>query len=503
MQRLGRSVVQIAGRFLFIGISAQILLGVCWSIRSFGIFPEFGDSYLWLKAAETLVCDDYMGIGYPLFLMLAKGIESISSIPYTFFVYTVQILVAFYAGIVFLRACLATERRAFLCWGSLALLTFPCAMQSHLAVLPGSLGYSCVLLELSALIRLLRADAMAEGDRIPRSFGPLHQLFQAGIWWMVSTLFVVENLYLGLLPLIAVWLIHLWQLRGGKGSKSKIEKKRVLQELVLLAAMAGILFTLVPLWQTPGSYGKAENTVSAAMMRRFSWTHMREEEEYDEWPEELRTWMSWEDTRIAGYYAGTMESGIQKELEDNSGKAEAQKIFRQYAMYHLKTYTSDNIHQIAWDLLGYAMPTVLLQLLLDGRGYDSFSGRNVDIMMTGDPRLTEVLLKYSSWWFRVGIAVMVLTGVFCGVTAIVCRTKDRTSKDAGSSESGKRRYFRQALGICVITAGGMILWYTMRDAGCLDYKNGLLPGSLWLVGMILWIHKTISGRDAEDNAAGS
>ena len=31
----------------------------------------------------------------------------------------------------------------------------------------------------------------------------------------------------------------------------------------------------------------------------------------------------------------------------------------------------------------------------------------------------------------------------------------------------------------------MILWYAMQDAGCLDYKNGLLPGSLWLVGMIL------------------
>lgn len=30
-------------------------------------FPEFGDSYTWLKASETLVCDDYMGIGYPLF----------------------------------------------------------------------------------------------------------------------------------------------------------------------------------------------------------------------------------------------------------------------------------------------------------------------------------------------------------------------------------------------------------------------------------------------------
>lgn len=51
----------------------------------------------------------------------------------------------------------------------------------------------------------------------------------------------------------------------------------------------------------------------------------------------------------------------------------------------------------------------------------------------------------------------------------------------------------------MITAAGMILWYTMRDAGCLDYKNGLLPGSLWLVGMILWTDRTISAGDTEDN----
>ena len=90
MQKARRALAQIAGRFLFIGISVQIVLGICWMIGAFGIFPEFGDSYLWLRAADTLVCDDYMGIGYPLFLMLAKGIESISSIPYPFFVYTVQ-----------------------------------------------------------------------------------------------------------------------------------------------------------------------------------------------------------------------------------------------------------------------------------------------------------------------------------------------------------------------------------------------------------------------------
>ena len=117
MQKIGRASAQVAGRFLFLGVSVQILLGICWGVRSFGIFPEFGDSYTWLKASETLVCDDYMGIGYPLFLMLVKGIESISSIPYTFFVYTVQILIAFYAGVVFLRACGVTGKKIFLCWG--------------------------------------------------------------------------------------------------------------------------------------------------------------------------------------------------------------------------------------------------------------------------------------------------------------------------------------------------------------------------------------------------
>ena len=179
MQKIGRASAQVAGRFLFLGVSVQILLGICWGVRSFGIFPEFGDSYTWLKASETLVCDDYMGIGYPLFLMLVKGIESISSIPYTFFVYTVQILIAFYAGVVFLRACGVTGKKIFLCWGSLALLTFPCAMQSHLAVLPNSPGYSLLLLELSAVIRTLRQDAVAEDGETTAPARPLHGLFEA------------------------------------------------------------------------------------------------------------------------------------------------------------------------------------------------------------------------------------------------------------------------------------------------------------------------------------
>ena len=112
-------------------------------------------------------------------------------------------------------------------------------------------------------------------------------------------------------------------------------------------------------------------------------------------------------------------------------------------------------------------------------------------MMTGDPRLTELLLKYSSWWFLSGIAVVVVSGMICGIIAMLRQKKEKTVPD--------RSLFWKISGVCVITAAGMILWYTMRDAGCLDYKNGLLPGSLWLVGMILWTDRTISAGDTEDN----
>lgn len=57
-------------------------------------------------------------------------------------------------------------------------------------------------------------------------------MFTAGVWWALGTVFVVENLWLGLVPLAVVWVLHL--IRG-----RQLGKQRVLGELVLLAAVAG------------------------------------------------------------------------------------------------------------------------------------------------------------------------------------------------------------------------------------------------------------------------
>ena len=76
-------------------------------------------------------------------------------------------------------------------------------------------------------------------------------------------------------------------------------------------------------------------------------------------------------------------------------------------------------------------------------------------------KLTNFLLKYSSVWFLLG-SIAALLGAL----------------------AGKKRIRWEVVCMCGITALGMAVWYTMQDAGCWDYKNGLLPGMLWLVGMI-------------------
>lgn len=38
MQKIGRASAQVAGRFLFLGVSVQILLGICWGVRPLEFF---------------------------------------------------------------------------------------------------------------------------------------------------------------------------------------------------------------------------------------------------------------------------------------------------------------------------------------------------------------------------------------------------------------------------------------------------------------------------------
>lgn len=120
---------------LFIGFSVQIVLGVCWTCCNFGGIQSFGEPDSALYAAV---------------LGLLGGTAPA--------MYLLQLAAAFLAGYLFLQR-LQPVGRGLAVWRGLALLTFPFALQCHLALQPYSLMGSCFLLLLLALLELCRKRA--------------------------------------------------------------------------------------------------------------------------------------------------------------------------------------------------------------------------------------------------------------------------------------------------------------------------------------------------------
>lgn len=105
-------------RILFIGFTIQIMLGLAWVCCNFMQVQDYGQGY---------------------------------RIKYPYFLYLLQMGFAFFSGYHFLHRMVGKK---YAVWGSLALATFPFAMQCHLAVLPYSFMGSLTLLMFSFMKRI-------------------------------------------------------------------------------------------------------------------------------------------------------------------------------------------------------------------------------------------------------------------------------------------------------------------------------------------------------------
>ncbi len=150
-------------RILFIGFTIQIILGIVWMCCNFMQVQDFGGMYF--ADGNSYLEDEGLSGG------MASSVGHFSILYYNIFsllgklppvMYLLQIAVAFYCGYHFL--CKSLQRR-YAVWGSLALVTFPFAMQCHLAILPYSFMGSFLLLLFSNLRRLWNKESFL------RSFG--------------------------------------------------------------------------------------------------------------------------------------------------------------------------------------------------------------------------------------------------------------------------------------------------------------------------------------------
>lgn len=219
--------------------------------------------------------------------------------------------------------------------------------------------------------------------------------------------------------------------------------------------------------------GEPGYSLEGALASRFAWpTLWQDLGLYGEEVAEAVGSLAWE----ASLYPDNMRL-LQEGLESRVGPEAARGYYLRMAETGWEYHKTIVIRQIGWDVLGYAVTPVVFRLQMEGEAYDSYSGRNYEVMRENAPVLTRDYVDYGCWWFLYMLGIS-------GILALLLAVPDK-----GTEPSGKRRRPGGrpvlSLGICILASGLLVAALTMRGAGRMDYRQTIGVNALWYMGPLL------------------
>ncbi len=438
---------------LFLGMGVQIGLGIIWMCCNFGRIQDFEES-------GSVV---YRGIS-----RLFGGNAPV--------LYAVQLITAFGAGYYFLyhlaRYLIPQKedgerakgaggllrlpgRRGFAIGGSLALLTAPFSMQCHLAVLPCSFQASLFLLGLSFFLRFLALPG--------RAFQKTGQMHEEELG---SRRKGQEKEERG--RTAEINLAGEEKAQGEKGVPEEAGNKRGAAGKAGSMVMGIACFcAMAVLYQGMEGSLVSEYGLEAAFASRLAWPTVWLDR--GGWSEELQE-IAEDVSRQAGFNPENMKLLCQR-IKETTDEDTAREYYLQIAGHAWEMHSDMVVRQIGWDVLGYVAAPVIVPLQLTGDAYDSFTGRNYEVMGEHAPMLTSFYVKYGCWWFS---CCMILS--FCLAAAGLFQKQGR--------QLAARCFKRCAAAAltCGFAAAVLAVLLAMRGAGLMDYKSATAIHELWLAG---------------------
>lgn len=431
MRKAAGTAGLVVKNILFTGFTVQICLGLFWMAGNLAEIQDFAP-------VDTGV--------YPFFVHLAgKGYPLI---------YLLQLGFALYAGYR-LSVNLHSGGGRICLWGGLALMTLPMAMQCHMALLPYSLVCSLALLEISLVCELWgkgRECCVKKLAGILACYGA-----QCLLW----PKYCIPG---AVLPL----LLLLLKLPGMLRKREQLFRGLLLAVCFLAAAALGYGL---------GQKGEdGEGGVSGwnwMLVKRVCWPTLWVDME--KMTEEIQSAVrdvAW----VSGYYPHNMELYFKPALEAAMSPEAADLALEEMVRRSWDVHGSMVIRQIGWDVLGYGVTPLILPLQLAGEAYDSYSGRNYEIMRDGAPVLTKYYVRVACGWFGVSLLLTL------GAVVLSC---------IGGPVRIRKALSGAAPFLAVLFAAGfVILFFTVQGAGIMDYKYTVWINQLW----IMWSIKAVSGK---------
>lgn len=314
-----------------------------------------------------------------------------------------QLLIAGFASYHLLKTLGISGKKWRIC-GVLAMLTFPMAMQCHLTLGTDSIVSSLLLLLFSAGIRCIHGGK-------ERTRG------QVGV--IVLTVVLLAG-------------ISVYEVGVNKASNTE--------------------------------YTKLEEKWETSMVSRFAWSSLQTL--YGTWPEEIKEVLPEQIVRETSYYADNVERVLLPCLQqtygtDEQGSAQTSAVLQTITRIALESNTKGICREILWDMAGYGLSPIVVQLQLAGMGYDSYTGILYDHMGQRTPYLSHLYMTYGCRWFGVALLLGMLLG---------CTREKRSAK--GTLLFG------------LLFVGGIIGFYAMRGGGMMDYRKTVVLVLLQLAWVI-------------------
>ena len=444
MQKTARAASGILVRVAILVVSAQILLGFFWILMNFSSFQELGESYFFLEIQKNLVCDEYVGILYPLIMRIVTGVTSVLPLPAHCLLYALQLTVAVFAARFFwsrfsrygqwplyLKFCLI-----------LGMVTFPVAEQCHLAVLPISLTASLYLISVGLLIQ--------KSDR------PGVTLTRFGLLWLAETLLMPEYYLFGGI------LMGIFVLR--EFSKAFY--------VILIAAVFCAGIPIISGWTSrDGALGRMRQTPEAVAMRRLAWDSYGDF--YPDWPTELREALTQEEIAQINAWPEQALWVFGQKVDARYGEKKAREIYGTVAKAAQRLRRSENAKDVIKDVLCYSLVPASRLVLMAGKGnHATLQRMNYEAMRANAPKFTSLYVRYDGFCF------LCLLGL-CGLWMVIRLIKDGRQERWGM--------IKNAL-IFAVTAGVVVIYYTLQAGGCMDEKRSLPVMALWMA----WFCKMIA-----------
>ncbi len=394
---------------------------------------------IWKHISQVLYRVLLMGILLQIVLGLCWVLVGLINSGWYSVIYILQLAATFAGGCMLLAGC-GIRSRLQKITGAGWLMTSPVILQSHLAADGIAPAVALLMFEAAFCIRFFKKEKAGWKDMIlPLAF------------WLVSGIFRPEYLLFGLVPVLAVMLRYLWICRN------KAAKTGTLGVVALL-----ILFSALEVTGAVGA--KTDMTFREALMTRCVWSSIPHV--YDSWPAEIREVLP-KTMAMEAYYRPEQSEEVFLEGFRSLPKDEQTACFKIMTESSLACRKGAVFKETAYDLLGYVIPGIIVNMQLGGKGYFSATAVNYQEWMDGREVFAGFYMTFYGYWF-----------VISGVILLCLLIGNKNAR----KEEGKQKVETLHLWICVcaiLMAISQAGYYTLYMVGRYDYRLATCAALMW------------------------